>query len=246
MTTLPPRNELSRTELDGRVAMVTGAAGGIGAAVSDALAERGARVFGVDRTAPDADGPFEWLRCDVSDAASVDRTVTRIEERAGPVDILINGAGVLFGAPLSQTSETDWDRVFDVNAKGPFLCIRRTLEQMKRSGYGRIVTISSTAGLTGGSTATAAYGAAKAAAIVLTKAVAREAAPYGITANSIAPFVIETPMIAGLDLRAQRASIPVGRVGTPGDIAAAVVYLCSPAAGYVTGETLRLTGGALP
>ena len=235
--------------LEGRVALITGANGGIGRELCQVLESCGAIVLRTDLVIPDqADRTSQhWFACDVTKESEVELLFEWVESGWDHVDILVNNAGLLRTAPVAKTTAALWDAVFAVNAFGPFITTRQALPKMRAAGFGRIVTIASSAGLTGGSAETAAYGASKAAAIAFTRAVAREAARDGVTANSIAPYVIETAMIAdvpGMDERI--AQIPVGRSGTPRDVAAAVAYLCSAEAGYVTGETLRLTGGFIP
>lgn len=243
---LPDRTDRSNDDFAGRVVIVTGAHGGIGREIVRALVARGARVASLDLVAgPTLDGELA-LRCDVSDEASVQVAMRTVEERLGTPHALINNAGILVRGEITAMSVEDWDRVFGVNARGPFLCTRAVLPGMKANRYGRIVTVSSSAAITGGSVNTSAYGASKAAATTFTRAVSREGAPFGITANAIAPYVIDTEMIRDVPGISERSlSIPVGRAGTPADVARAVLFLAAPGAGYITGQTLLLDGGGL-
>lgn len=229
-----------------QVVVVTGAQGGIGRALVHAFTLRGARVASLDLAAsPGPDGDLA-VQCDVSDEASVHTALRTVEEELGPPQVLVNNAGILVRSQIGATSVDDWDRVFTVNTRGPFLCTRAVLPAMMANHYGRILTISSSAAITGGSADTPAYGASKAAATTFTRAVSREGAPFGITANVVAPYLIETDMIRGVPgINDRSLNIPVGRAGTPSDVAHAVTFLAAPGASYITGQTLLLDGGGL-
>jgi len=232
-------------DFSGQVVVVTGARGGIGREIVQQLSRRGAQVACLDAVDERGLGDLA-VGCDVSDEESVQAAMHRVADKLGDPQVLVNNAGILSRGEITAISVEDWDRVFSVNARGPFLCTRAVLPAMKAGGYGRIVTISSSAAITGGSVDTSAYGASKAAATAFTRAVSREGAPFGITANVIAPYVIDTDMIRDVPgISARSHSIPVGRVGTPADVARAVVFLSAPDAGYVTGQTLLLDGGGL-
>ena len=237
------------TGLAGRVAVVTGGGGGIGRAIALALHAQGASVAVLDLTegseAPAAAGEGTWrtFACDVGDEASVDQAFSTVETELGTPTVLINNAGILRSASVLETTLDDWTRIMRVNATGPFLCARRVLPGMVGEGYGRMVTIASSAGRTGGSGNLIAYSASKAAAISIAKSVATEHSKGGITSNAIAPAAIQTDMIKGL--RDFSAQLPVGRLGTIDDVAAAAVFLCSAAAGYITGAVLDVNGGFL-
>lgn len=233
----------------GRTAAVTGAAQGIGRAVAECLLDGGARVALLDIQAPTDEAALSqsddtmFVLCDVTDEQSVDHAVGQIEAVWGGVDILVNNAGIFAIEPLEQTTLEGWNRMLAVNLTGSFLCSRRVLPGMRENGWGRIISMGSSAGKTGGSKNTAAYGAAKAGVMALAKAIATEYAPWGITSNAMAPALIETDMVAGIADLADR--IPVGRLGQPADVAHAVRFLASEEAGYITGEVMDVNGGFL-
>jgi NAD(P)-dependent dehydrogenase (short-subunit alcohol dehydrogenase family) len=228
--------------LDGRVAVVTGAGRGIGRRIGELLASQGARVAGLDLTAPEGPGML-GIACDVSDPQSVDDAFSAVEHELGSVEILVLNAGIYIIEPFAETTLDTWKRSLDVNLIGAFLCAQRALPAMRQAGYGRIVAIGSSAGKTGGATSCAAYAASKAGVMALAKSIASEYARYGITSNALAPALIDTPMIA--ETRDMVSRIPVGRLGTPNDVAAVVAFLCSSHAGYITGEVVDVNGGFL-
>jgi NAD(P)-dependent dehydrogenase (short-subunit alcohol dehydrogenase family) len=226
--------------LEGRVALVTGAARGIGRRVAEALAAQGARTVAVDLDAPDLPG-LTGVRMDVTDESSVDAGFAAVEAELGGVDVLVLNAGVFSVQGLADTSLETWRQTLSVNLDGAFLCARRALGGMRERGYGRIVAVGSTAGITGGNVPCAAYAASKAGVMALVKAIAQEASRDGVTANAVAPALIATDMLA--DIRKLSDRLPVGRVGEPDDVAACVAFLCSAHAGYVTGEIFDVNGG---
>lgn len=227
---------------DGRVALVTGAARGIGRTIAETLRDLGARVAGGDLAPPEITGVL-GVALDVTSEAAVDAAFSEVEQRLGPVQILVVNAGVYIVEPFEETSLRSWQTTMDVNLTGAFLTTRRAVPAMRAGGYGRIVMIGSSAGKTGGSRASAAYGASKAGVMVLAKAVASEYAAAGITCNALAPALIDTPMIAGLPDMTDR--IPVGRLGTAHDVADTVAFLSSAHAGFITGEVVDVNGGFL-
>jgi NAD(P)-dependent dehydrogenase (short-subunit alcohol dehydrogenase family) len=228
--------------LDGRVAVVTGAARGIGRRIAEVLAEHGARVAVLDVNPSDLDGVL-GIECDVSDAEAVDQAFSDIETRLGAPSVLVIGAAISPVVPFEQTSPELWERTLAINLTGAFLVARRALPGMRAQGYGRIVGIGASAGKGGGSGSIAAYAASKAGVMTLMKSIANEYARYGITANALAPAYIDTGVFA--TTREVAAQIPVGRYGTVDEVAAAAVFLCSSHAGYITGEIVDINGGTL-
>jgi NAD(P)-dependent dehydrogenase (short-subunit alcohol dehydrogenase family) len=244
--------------LDGKVALVTGAGSGIGRAAALAFAEAGARVVAADvdeaggaATAAqitEAGGDGVFVRADVAVAGDVAGLVAAAVARYGRLDCAHNNAGIAGGGGLTGDTPDDvWERVLRVNLTGVFLCLKAELAQMLRQGGGAIVNTASVAGLVGG--AGSAYVASKHGVVGLTKNAALEYAPQGIRVNAVCPGVITTPMVEralaarpGLE-EAWRAAEPVGRFGDPGEVAAAVVWLCSDAASFVTGVALPVDGG---
>jgi NAD(P)-dependent dehydrogenase (short-subunit alcohol dehydrogenase family) len=228
--------------IEGRVALVTGGARGIGRVIAETLRDQGARVAAGDLQAPAIEGVL-GVELDVTSAESVDAAFARTESELGPVDLLVLNAGVYVVEPFEQTSLESWRRTLDVNLTGAFLCAQRAVPAMRERGFGRIVAIGSSAGKTGGKRHAAAYGASKAGIMVLAKSIASEYAEHGITANALAPALIDTEMIAGLP--DMTGMIPVGRLGRPEEVAGVVAYLCSTQAAYITGEVVDVNGGFL-
>ena len=248
----------SGASLAGRVALVTGAAGGIGSAVSRAFAAAGASLALLDRDAPAAlaaelDGALA-LTADVTQRADVTTAVERTLAAFGRLDILVNVAGIVSFGPAATLAEAEWDRVIDINLKGTFLCCQAVIPAMRAGFYGRIINLGSVIGKNGGNarpwidraeqerSSNVAYGASKAGVHALTGFLARELAPDGITVNAIAPGPIASAMTTNLP-QTLRALIPVGRMGQAEDVAHAALYLASEAASFVTGEILDVNGG---
>jgi len=239
--------------LKGEVALVTGASRGIGDAIANKLAQAGATVIGTATTAQGAAliggrlAPFggRGSVLNVADQASVDALLADIESKEGAVTILCNNAGITRDTLLLRMKPEDWDQVLNTNLSSVFRLSKAVLRGMMKARKGRIISIASVVGLTG-NPGQANYAAAKAGIIGFTKSLGREIGSRGITANVIAPGFIDTDMTRALsdDQRAQLLTqIPLGRLGQADDIAAAVVFLASPAASYITGETLNVNGG---
>jgi len=229
----------------GRVALVTGGASGIGAAVARRLLEDGARVASLDLESKAPEGVF-GLAGDVSSSADVGDAVAAVNEELGHIDVLVCSAGIP-GASLSTVDVPDeeWKRVLAINADGVFYCNRAVLPSMVERGYGRIVNVSSIAGKEGNPMA-AAYSASKAAVIALTKAIGKDVAGTGVLVNCVAPAVIETPILDGISqdhVSYMIERIPMGRMGEPHEVAALVCWLASEECSFSTGATYDISGG---
>ena len=242
-----------------RVAVVTGGASGIGLGVARSFVADGHRVAVLDRDGGGAEaaagqlvdegGKAIAVEVDVADRASVDAAFARVRDELGPVEILVTSAGIeSFDRLLDITAET-WDRVIAVNLTGTFVCAQAAVPDMVAAGWGRIVTISSSSAQSGAANM-AHYAASKGGVISLTRSLASELARSGITANTIPPSLVDTPMarkaeaagdFPGVDVVGPM--VPVGRAGTPDDIAAACSFLCSDRAGYITGQVIGVNGG---
>jgi 3-oxoacyl-[acyl-carrier protein] reductase len=232
--------------LKGRTAIVAGAAGGIGGAIASTLVSHGTRVLGIDyRWGPGTEltGAISF-NCDISDEGSIDQAFRRAEEEFGPVDIVINSAGAFVEGGITDLPVSEWDRIMSINSRGTFLMFRRAIPHMRERRFGRLIHISSNAAKMGGVTSFPAYGASKAASDTLVRSLAVTEASYGITANSVAPALIDTPMLRSGSLADRAASmIPVGRVGHPFDVAYAALFFASDDASFITGEVLDVNGG---
>lgn len=240
---------------EGKVAVVTGGAKGIGRAVTRAFAAGGARVVlsGRDEAAlgeaaeevRQKGGEAIAVKADVSVESEADALCERTVKEFGRADILINNAGVTKDGLLLRMSDADWDQVIDTNLKGAFHCIRAFARPMVKQRWGRIVNVTSVIGLIGNA-GQANYAASKAGLIGLTKSIAKELASRHITVNAVAPGFIETAMTGALGEKAREgllAQIPLGRLGSPEDVAHAVTFLSSEEAAYVTGQVLTVDGG---
>lgn len=239
-------------DLSGKCALVTGASGGIGAAIATALHAQGATVALSGTRAEVLQGLADQLgarahvvTANLSDRASVEALVPAAEKAMGQVDILINNAGITRDNIFMRMKDEEWDQVLAVNLSAGFVLARACMRGMMKRRFGRIIGITSVVGVTG-NPGQANYSAAKAGMIGMTKSIAAEVASRGITANCIAPGFIETAMTDALNDKQKEGilgSVPAGRLGTSAEIAAAAVYLASVEAGYVTGQTLHVNGG---
>ncbi|MPZ11181.1 MAG: 3-oxoacyl-[acyl-carrier-protein] reductase [Kiloniellaceae bacterium] len=239
-------------DLTGKIALVTGASGGIGGAIARRLHGQGATVVlsgtraeALEALAGELGERAVAMACNLGDPADTEALVGRVEGEAGQLDILINNAGLTRDGLALRMKDADWQQVLDVNLTAAFRLTRTALKGMMKRRWGRIIAITSIVGVTG-NPGQANYAASKAGLIGMTKSLAQEVATRGITLNCVAPGMIETAMTAALNEQ-QRAriltAIPLQRLGNPDEIAAAVVYLASEEAAYVTGQTLHVNGG---
>lgn len=232
-------------KLDGiadRVAFVTGGSRGIGRQIAATLVANGARVAVGDLEPPDSSEVLP-LTLDVTDESSVDSAFLVVERELGPVELLVLNAGIFVIEPFDETTFASWRQTMSVNLDGAFLCARRAIPSMREARFGRIVAVGSSAGKTGGAKAVAAYAASKAGIMVLMKSLASEFAREGIRANAVAPALIDTTMIAAMP--DMRDKVPIGRLGTPVDVAGVVAFLLSDHADFITGEVVDVNGGFL-
>jgi len=245
-------------KLKDRVAIITGGARGIGKAIGSAFVREGAKVCLVDvdqGTLETAKNEIRKSReeilalaCDITKSADVKAAMNQVQETLGRIDILVNNAGIIRRGTIETVTEEDWDRVIEVNLKGTFNCCKAVAGIMKQQGYGKIVNVSSIAGKMGDITSAPGYGPSKAGVDALTKTLARQLALYGINVNAVSPHAIETEMSAQWSEERRReiiASIPLGRLGKPEDVAEAVLFLASNESSFITGEILDVNGGAL-
>lgn len=235
-----------------KVVVVTGASRGIGKEIALAFAREGAKVACVATSLGGAQGTVDAIgesarayACDVSDAAQVEALFEAVAKDLGTPAVLVNNAGITRDTLIVRMKDEDWDRVLAVNLKGAFLTTRAVTRAMMKARYGRIVNVSSIIGQTGAA-GQANYAAAKAGLSGLTKSVAKELGGRGVTCNAVAPGFIETDMTEALPAEMKEhvlKTAPTGRLGSPADIAAAVLFLASEEAGYITGQTLTVDGG---
>ncbi len=240
--------------IEGKTALVTGAAGVMGRAVVRALLEETATVVMVDlarKQLQEMASAFGEkavpVVLDVTDPQAIERELERLWDSVGSVDILVNNAGILSKNKSQTTTPEEWRKVVEINLNGMFYISRAVIPGMQGKGWGRIVNVSSLAAQTGGLTAGTAYAASKGGVIALTRSLAAETAPYGITANAIAPAYVKTPMVTEqlteVERRAILEKIPVGRFCEAEEFAHVVLFLASPMAGFITGDVINLNGG---
>lgn len=241
-----------------QVAIITGAARGIGKAAALAFIREGAKVTLVDTDTERLDalrneiaerkGAAIACSCDITKSADVREMIRQTQNAFGRIDILVNNAGIIRRGTIETVTEEDWDRVIEVNLKGAFNCCKAVVETMKGQHSGKIVNVSSIAGKLGDITSAPGYGPSKAGMDALTKTLARQLSGYGIRVNGVAPHAIETEMSAQWSPERRKeiiASIPLGHLGKPDDVAAAILFLASDEASFITGEILDVNGGAL-
>jgi 3-oxoacyl-[acyl-carrier protein] reductase len=232
--------------LEGKIALVTGASRGIGLAIAEELARQGAKVIGTSTTGEGAKKvPGIGKVLDVRDAAQCDALIEAIQKEHGDIGILVNNAGITRDNLALRMKDADWDEVMETNLRAVFRLSRAVMRGMMKARWGRIINITSVVGASG-NPGQANYAAAKAAVVGMTKSLARELGSRGITVNCVAPGFIDTDMTRALSDDQRKAlleHIPLGRLGTPQDVAAAVAYLASPGGGYVTGTVLHVNGG---
>jgi 3-oxoacyl-[acyl-carrier protein] reductase len=241
-------------DLRGKTAIVTGASRGIGRSIAESLASCGAFVFAGARESNAAETvsairaaghEAELVSLDVTDAASVERMVATVLEQRGRIDILVNNAGIARDQLMLRMKRDDWDQVIATNLTAAFSCVQAVSKPMIKQRGGRIVSVTSVVGQTGNA-GQANYAASKAGLIGFTKAMARELASRNITVNAVAPGLVETDMTKAIAEKASgdwMAQIPLGRIGRPSDVAAAVCFLASDEASYITGQVIAVNGG---
>jgi 3-oxoacyl-[acyl-carrier protein] reductase len=230
----------------GLVAVVSGAGRGIGSAITDALLDAGCKVAALDLVFPAdrAENPDRLdIVCDITDEGQVSAAIAQTESELGNVAIVVNNAAIIEVAGTEETSIELWQRIMDVNVTGAFILARRCLPRMKAAGFGRIINIGSNSGKMGGSSNVVAYAASKAALHNLSRAWATELGPHGITANTVAACLIATDMAEKANLAHLVARVPVGRMGTPQEVAWTVLFLADRRSGYINGDVMDLNGG---
>ena len=234
--------------LEGKIALVTGASRGIGHAIAEELGRQGARVIGTSTTAEGAkriNAPINGRVLNVRDSAQMDSLVESIQKELGDIQILVNNAGITRDNLALRMKDADWDEVIETNLRAIFRLSRAVMRGMMKARWGRIINITSVVGAAGNA-GQANYAAAKAGVVGMTKSLARELGSRNITVNCVAPGFIDTNMTRALSDEQRKVlleNIPLGRLGSAQDVAAAVAYLASPGGGYVTGAVLHVNGG---
>ena len=234
--------------LDGQVALITGGAGAMGRAISQAFQQAGAKVVATDRAEHEDIAPgIEYRRYDVTSRAQTDEVVDAVIARHGRVDILVLCAGIIARTPLGDSTDEEWDDVLAVNVRGVVNPARRLFPLMCEQGFGKILAAGSIAAKNGGVASGPAYVASKSAVHGMMRWMAKAGAPHGVYVNTLAPGPVETAMWAtvtgGAGAPAANATVPLGRYGNPVDIAQAALFLCSPASNWITGTSLDISGG---
>jgi len=242
-------------KLNNKIAMVTGAAQGIGLQIATKFADNGAKVIMLDITYPDEDLTKQdysqniiKLKVDISKKDEIEDITQYINKNIGIINILVNNAGICEVCPFEKLTEEQWDRMLAINLKGAFFCCQAVVKAMKKTESGKIINIASIAGKTGGILAGIHYSVSKAGLIMLTRCLARELAPFNINVNAVAPTLSNTQMqdlFSDLQIQQIINAIPLGRMTFPEDIANAVLFLASDEASFITGETINVNGGSL-
>ena len=245
-----------KNRFEGKVAVITGSARGMGKETAKRMAMEGASIVltdidkvAIEKTAEEfkkAGYNFISVLCDISKRSQVDNLINEAIKAFGKIDILINNAGLLLTAPIEETTDEIIEKTLDINVKGVLYAIRAVTPIMKKQKYGRIVNVSSITGKNGDNSTTFVYGASKGAVLTITRSVARQLGPYGITCNGIAPHAVMTEMMSYWTEEkkaAMAAKIPIRRLGTESDMAALMCFLASDDAGFITGETVNINGG---
>jgi len=247
---------MRKDRFTGKVAFITGAGQGMGYQLALDMAAEGAKVAvsDIDETAladikeklSKMGADFLALKCDVSSCKQIEESIDKTVEKFGRLDVLVNNAGLLQSFTIEDTTNELIDKTLDINIKGVLYAIRKAAPIMKKQQYGRIVNVASITGKSGDNSTTFAYGASKGAVISLTRSVARQLGPFGVTCNAIAPHAVMTKMMEYWDdakKNEMASKIPVRRLGTIGDMSALMMYLASDEAGFVNGETVNINGG---
>ncbi len=231
--------------LKGKTAVITGGSRGIGLAIADIMAKNGAEIVIADMNEPSEKRDYMFIKCNVSDFSETETVVKTILDRFGKIDILVNNAGITRDKLTLAMTENEFDSVINVNLKGTFNMIRHTYRQFAKNKSGKIINIASVVGMMGNA-GQSNYSASKAGVIGLTKSIAKELASRGINCNAIAPGFIGTAMTGAMTETAQneiKKSIPMGRIGTPDDVANLALFLASGYSDYITGEIIKIDGG---
>ncbi|WP_353125166.1 SDR family NAD(P)-dependent oxidoreductase [Parapedobacter pyrenivorans] len=227
----------------GKVVLITGAAGGIGAVLAHEMEKRAATVYRTDIAVNDGDNYFQG---DITDSDFIERMVSEITRREARIDVLVNNAGIYLRTPIKDITKAEWERLMDINVTSLFLLTQKIIQPMIDRKSGTIVSLASVAGKVGGIIAGAHYAASKAAVDCLTKSLAKAAAPHGVRVNAVAPGIIDTSMQDGIppeQMDLLMNNIPMGRLGTSLEVANTIMFLASDLSSYITGQSISVNGG---